>query len=160
MNNPDYQRLREQAWRRKLTLAELADLRAARPESAVEMELEAALSDALERLPEAPVPSNFTTRVLQGIEREVIPSAPGARDWSWIWRVFAPRAAVAMLVIGSGVFAIHQHQVQQRAGMVESLKTVAAVQSLPSSQALQDFDVIQKLDSNPAADKELIALLQ
>lgn len=160
MNNPDYQRWREQAWRRKLTQTELAELRAAHPEAAAEVEIEATLSDAMARLPDAPVPSNFTARVLQGIEREALPTEPGSRRWSWVWRVFVPRTAVAMLVIGGSVFAVRQHQVNQRTIMAESLKAVAAVQALPSAQALEDFDVIQKLDSNPAADKELIALLQ
>lgn len=160
MNNPDYQRLREQAWRRKLTEAELTELRAANPEAAAEVELEAALSDVMERLPDVPVPSNFTARVLQGIEREAMPVAPGSRGWSWIWRVLVPRTAVAMLVIGGGMFAVHQHRLNERTVMGESLKWVAAVQSLPSPQALEDFDVIQKLDSNPAADRDLIALLQ
>lgn len=159
MNNPDYQRWRERTWRRKLTPAELAALRAAHPE-ATEVELEAALSDALERLPDAPVPTNFTARVLQGLEPEAMAIRTGNRDWSWVWRVLVPRTAVAMLAISVGVFTLHQHQVNQRTGIVNSIKAIAAVQSLPSAQALQDFDAIQKLDSDPAADKELLALLQ
>ena len=40
-----------------------------------------------------------------------------------------------------------------------SIATVAGA-PLPSPDALVDFDVVQKLDAAPAADRELIALLQ
>ena len=62
--DPVNQRWRELAWRRRLTEAELAEWRAAHPESAPDAETEAALSDALAALPDAPVPSNFTARVI------------------------------------------------------------------------------------------------
>src|SRR5256885_6899122 len=111
MNIPDYQRLRELAWRRKLTPAELAEWRAAHPEAAADAEAEAALSDALARLPDAPVPSNFTARVLQDLEREATRPAPRTRDWFWFWRVFVPRAAAASLVVGASLFAFHRHRI-------------------------------------------------
>ena len=65
-----------------------------------------------------------------------------------------------MLVLGVGVFATHQYRVKQRANIGDSLLTIATVPTMPSPQALEDFDVIQKLDSDSGADKELIALLQ
>lgn len=159
MNQPEHEQWRERFWRQNLTPEQLAELRAANP-AAAEAELEAALSDALARLPDAPVPSNFTARVLQGLEGEAIPATRKVRDWSWILRVFVPRAAVAMAVIGLGAFAFRQRSVKQTTRMAESLRAVAAVQIVPSPEALENFDVIEKLDSNPAADKELIALLQ
>ena len=160
MNNPDYQRLHELAWRRRLTEAELAELRAACPEATADSEAEAALSDALARLPDAPVPSNFTARVLQGLARETLRPAPRRRDWSWVWRVLVPRMAVATFIVGASLFGYHRHQVAQRTAVGESMMTVSAVQSLPSPQILEDFDVIQKLDTTPPADKDLLALLQ
>ena len=160
MNHPDYQRLRELAWRRKLTEAELAEFRAAHPEAAPEADAEAALSDALARLPDAPVPSNFTARVLQELERDARRPARRTRDWSWVWRVVVPRAAMASLVVGASLFAYHRHRVAQLFAVGSSIKTVAEVQSLPSPQILEDFDVIQKLDTTPPADRELLAWLQ
>lgn len=162
-NDPVYQRLREIGWRRKLTEAEAAELRAwlaAHPEASAEHEGEAALNRVLVRLPDAPVPSNFTARVLQALEREERNAAPRARDWNWVWRVLVPRTAAAMLVLGVGAYALQQNRLKQRAVIRDSLVTIATVPTMPSPQALEDFDVIQKLDSDSAADKELIALLQ
>lgn len=159
-NDPLYQRLCEISWRRKLTEAEQAELRtwlAAHPEATAGHELESALEDALVRLPDAPVPSNFTARVLLAIEREERQSAPRSRDWTWVWRVLVPRTAAAMLLLGVGAMATHQYRVKQRTGIRDSLVTIATVPSMPSAQALEDFDAVRKLDS---ADTELIALLQ
>lgn len=162
-NDPVYQRLREIGWQRKLTEAEQAELSAwlaAHPEAANEHEIESALDNALIRLPDAPLPSNFTARVLQAIEREETESAPRPRDRSWVWRVLVPRSILAMLVFGVGALAAHQYQVKRLTAIGDSLVTIATVPSMPSPQALEDFDAIQKLDSDSAADKELIALLQ
>lgn len=159
MKPTEHELWRERFWRRRLTAEQVAELRAANPD-ATDAQLEAALSDALVRLPEAPVPSNLTARVLQEIARETATPASTRRDWSRVFRVLLPRTAVAMLVIGMGVFGFRQHQAKQRAVIANSIKAVAAVPTLPSPQALEDFDVIRKLNSNPAADQELIALLQ
>lgn len=162
-NDPAYQRLREIGWRRKLTEVEQAELRAwfaAHPEAAAEQEGESALNDALVRLPDASVPSNFTARVLQAIEREEKQATPCSRDWAWVRRFFVPRTAAAMLVLGVGAYAVQQYQVKQRTIIGDSLVTIATVPTMPSPQALEDFDAIRKLDSDSAADKELIALLQ
>jgi hypothetical protein len=159
-NNPVYQRLRELAWRRRLTEAELAEWRAAHPQAAAEADAEAALSDALAALPNAPVPSNFTARVLQRLEGDARRPSPRKRDWFWVWRVLVPRAAVASLVVGASLFAYHRHQTAQRIAVGVSIRTVAGVRSLPSPQILEDFDVIQRLDTTPPADRELLAWLQ
>jgi len=148
------QRLRELAWRRKLTDAELAQWRSAHPEGATEADTEAALSDALARLPDAPVPSNFTARVLQGLEREPMRPARPARKWPWVWHVLVPRAAVAMVVMSFGLLGYQQYRVKQRMALKDSLVTIAAVPSLPSPEILQDFDVIhviQKLNAGIVA---------
>src|ERR1700690_4482069 len=63
--------LRELVWRRKLTEAERAGLRAP-PETQADLEFESLLTEGLARLPDAPVPSNFTARVLQAAEREAM----------------------------------------------------------------------------------------
>jgi hypothetical protein len=162
-NDPVYQRLREIAWRRKLTDAEQAELRAwlaAHPEAAAEEDGESALNSVLGRLPDAPVPSNFTARILQAIEREEQQAIPRLRDWAWVWRVLVPRTAAAMLVLGVGAYAVQQYRMKQRTVIGDSLVTIATVPIMPSPQALEDFDVIQKLGSGSAADQELIALLQ
>ena len=46
---------------------------AAHPEAQADWEAEAGLNDALGRLPDVAVSSNFTARVLQAVEREIAP---------------------------------------------------------------------------------------
>ena len=60
----------ESLWRRKLSEAERATLRAS-----PELELEAKLTAALGKISEASVPSNFTARVLAAVELEEMRSA-------------------------------------------------------------------------------------
>ena len=166
-NDPVYQRLRELGWRQKLSEAEQTELRAwlaAHPEAAAEFEAEKALNRALASLPDAPMPSNFTARVLQAVEQaereQERQAAPRRRDWAWIWRVLVPRAAVAAVVIGAGGLAYQQHRAHQIVSYGNSIETVLGVPTLPDAEILADFDVIQQLDANSAADQELIALLQ
>lgn len=157
-------RLRELNWQRPLTEAEQAELSAwfaSHPEAKQEWEDDAALSRLLERLPNAPVASNFTARVMDAVGREQVqPARQPFLEWSWIWRVFVPRLATAMLVMMAGVFAYHRHEVAQRKALAQSIVAVADVRSLPSPQFLQDFDAIRRLNPTPSADKELLALLQ
>ncbi|MEY2466714.1 MAG: hypothetical protein QOD03_1235, partial [Verrucomicrobiota bacterium] len=73
MNESDYNQLREKNWRRKLTAVEQTELRAwlaAHPEASADWEAELSLTETIVRLPDAPVPTNFTARVLQAIEQE------------------------------------------------------------------------------------------
>jgi len=77
MNN-EASKSRESLWRRKLTAAARADLRA-QPDLA----LEAQLTAALEKIPAAPVPSNFTARLLETIEREEKSAARSRGRWHW-----------------------------------------------------------------------------
>ena len=162
-NDPVYQRLRELGWRRKLTETELAELRAwlaAHPEARGEHEIEAMLNSALARLPDAPVPSNFTARVLQAVERDAA-RTQRKPDWAWVWRVLVPRAAVATCVlVGAGLFANHRFVVWQRESTARSIKIVAATPSLPGPEILADFDVIRRLEATGTADTELLAALK
>jgi anti-sigma factor RsiW len=163
-DNLAYQRLRETAWRRKLTDAEQVELRAwlaAHPDARADWETESALNEALTRLPDAPVPSNFTARVLQAVERdEAASERERAPRWVWTWRALVPRAAVIVLVVGAGLFAYQRHALAQRVELARSVATVADVRSLPSPQFLEDFDVIRRLHPTPPADKDLLALMQ
>ena len=111
-NDPIYNRLRELSWRRKLTAAEAAELQAwlaAHPEARADWEAEAGLNEALGRLPDAPVPSNFTARVLQAVEREAAAELRRRRTWQvWLrWR-WLPKAAVAAVVLGAGLVSYQQ----------------------------------------------------
>src|ERR1039457_2212594 len=103
MNDP-FSKLRETSWRRELTSAEESALRdwlAEHPEAREDWEADAALNRVLERLPEAPVPSNFTARVIQAVELEkaVALREPESR-WKWVWRSFVPKVALAAVFVG------------------------------------------------------------
>jgi len=158
-NEPLQNPLHELVWRRKLTDAERAGL-GAQPEVQADLEIESRLSEALARLPDAPMPSNFTARVLQAVEREG--ARPRATNWSWTWtwRVLVPRAAVAAVVIAFAGLGIHRHELNAyRATLARNVVLVAAAQPLPSVDALKNFNATQRM-SQPRADDELLVLLQ
>jgi hypothetical protein len=161
MNESLFNQLREQGWRRKLTDAEEVEVRAylaAHPEAQPDWQTEIGLNAALGKLPDAPVPSNFTARVLQAVERETAGASRGFAS-NWSWHSLLPRAAVAAVVIGLGLISFQRYEAAKRAEMVRSIVAVADVQSLPSPAVLKDFDAIQ-LSSAAAADPELIKLMQ
>ena len=160
-NEPLQNQLRELAWRRKLTDAEKTGLRA-QPEAEADLELESRLSEALARVPDAPMPSNFTARVLQAIEREEARTAP-TRSWFWFWhwRVLVPRVAVAVMVLGLAGLAYQRHELGQRAELARDIALLAEAQPVPSVEALKNFDAIQRMSQTTTrADDELLALLK
>lgn len=160
--DPVNQKWREISWRRPLTEAEQAEWRAAllaHPEAQAEAEAEAALSAALAKLPDAPMPSNFTARVLQSIEREEAAAQrqPTRMRPSW-WRVLAPRLGVAGLVLGSAVFFWQRHNVQQQQ-LVNAAREVAEARVLSDPAVLDDFEIIASLTpTETAADDGLLAM--
>ncbi|HHY84834.1 MAG TPA: hypothetical protein GYA07_04765 [Verrucomicrobia bacterium] len=160
MSDPNPDRLRETAWRRKLTPAEEAELRAwlaAHPEEQSDWELERTLTDRLFQLPDAPVPSNFTARVLQAVEREqTVPTR--ARAWSW--RYLLPRAAIAGFLLTLGIVAYNQRQQALWASFGTDVAMASEVVATLPPEVVRDFDVIRRLDGSPAPDEELIALFQ
>ncbi len=165
-NDPLYTHLRQLSWRRHLTAAEQAELRAwlaAHPEAQADWEAEARLNEALGRLPDAPLPSNFTARVLETVHREA--AAPGrglALKWpGWQrWQRWLPKAAVAAVVLGAGLVSYNYMVHARYAEFAGSVVAVADVSSLPGPDILKDFDAIQALDHPPAADEELLRLLE
>lgn len=155
----------ELLWRRSLSEAERAQWRAwleAHPAAREEWELECALTETLSRLPDAPVPSNFTARVLDAVEREELSPAAARMParLARFWRHWLPRFAVAALLLGAGVFFHYRHQAQQRAELRRSLTLIAGMPAVPSPQALEDFEVVRHLSRTPPWDEELLALMQ
>ncbi len=162
MNDPLYDRLREANWRRKLTAEEGAELRAwlmAHPQAEADWEAEAGLSEALNRMPDAAVPTNFTARVLQSLEREIAVSPRPESLGSRTWRSLLPKVAVAGLVLGLGIYSYEQHQADQRAEFARNVAVVTGV-PMPDPELLQDFETIRRLGQTPRADDELLALLK
>ena len=163
-HNPVYNRLRETSWRRELTDAEQAELRgflASHPEAQADWEVEAGLNAGLNRLPNAPMPSNFTARVLQAVELESAVAGrkrPKPITSVWWWRVFVPRTAVALVVVGAGWFGYQHYRTDEQQSIAEGLAVVATVESPPSSLVLEDFEAVRRLNPTLVADEELLAL--
>ena len=143
---------REALWRRKLSEAERAAL-LGQPE----LELEARLTEALRQLPDAPVPSNFSARVLQAVDLEEARSAR-ARGWGWDWHWLLPRLAVATAIVLVAGVGLQQHQLaRHRANVAPGLSRMASVKTVPSVDALENLDVIQPMSQPAHSDPELLA---
>jgi hypothetical protein len=155
-------KLRESSWRRKLTEAEQAELRAhlaANPADRADWEMESALNAAFTRMPDVPVPSNFTARVLQAVEREEV--RPHGWSWRWNWHALVPRAAFAAAVIAFSGLVFHHHEIySQRAALARNVAFVTRGQPMPSREALENFDTIRRMSQPQRADEELLALMQ
>ncbi len=163
-NDPLYNELRESSWQRKLTAAEEEALRhwlAGHPEAQADWEMETALSQALGRLPDASVPSNFTARVMQAVEREEVAASRQKQGGSfWARLRWLPRIAVAAVVLGTGLISYERIQANQTREQIRAVKIVAEVSSLPDPAVLKDFDTIQALNQTPSADEELLQALK
>ena len=162
-NDPIYNRLRERSWRRKLTAAEAAELRAwleKHPEARADWEAEVELGAALDRLPDAPVPGNFTARVLQAAEREAAAELRRPQARMRFWPRWLPRMAFAASLLAAGVVSCLLVEHAERKRLVESVAVVADVTSLPSPEVLQDFDAIRVSNAAVAPDEELLAALK
>ena len=165
-NDPTYNRLRELSWRRKLTASEDAELRAwlaAHPDALADWEAEAGLSEALGQLADATVPSNFTARVLQSVEREEAARLDRQREKWLVWRGWRwlPKVAVVAVVLSAGLVSYEQAaRAARRAEYARSVAAVSDVSSLPGPEALKDFDAIRVSNPTPVADEELLAALK
>ena len=123
------------------------------PDNQIDQRLDALLL----ALPDRPVASNFTARVLQAVERgEKQPRKLSGQ----LLRFWLPRAAVAVLALGLGMFGYLQYDHHARAKLAKSVAAVSQVSSLPRPDVLQDFEVVLRLSRTPPADEELLALLQ
>lgn len=151
-NQPDKQP--EALWRGQLSEAERAALRG-KPE----LELEGRLTRALSEVPDAPVPSNFTARVLAAVELEERRQSRQS-GWHWSWRALWPRVAVAAAVLLVAGVSIQRYETKSaRVSLAKNLAEVAQ-KDAPSMDALADLDAIQRMSQPGRADGELLAALQ
>ena len=105
------------------------------------------------------MPSNFTARVLEAVElEESRPRAP--LELGLNWPRCLPRIAVAAaFVLCRPDACIITRLNSQRIALAQNVALVAGSQPLPSVDALENLDAIQRM-SQPRADEELLALLQ
>jgi hypothetical protein len=158
--------LREASWRRPLTTAETDELHkqlAGKPDAKADWEAELALTEALRSLPNIPLASNFTARVVDAALRD---SAAGQRKWHWLrlahWplRRLLPRLAFGLAVAAVGFFSFHQLHEAENERIGRSARVLSEVASVPGLDALSDFEAIRVMDAAPAADEELLRLMQ
>ena len=166
-NDPFYRHLRESGWRRPLSAEEEAKLSKwldVHPEAQADWEAEIGLNQALERLPEAPaVSSNFTARVMQAVELEksrAEQALPSNRVSLFGLLRWLPKTAVAALTVGLALLSYHHFREVHRVQLARDAVVVSEVASLPNATVLEDFEVIRAMSRTPAADEELLKLLQ
>jgi len=149
---------REIRWRRPLTPAETACLRswlAEHPGEQAAWEDEEALGRLLEGLPEAPVSSNFTARVLQAVEREDRRAAQDRRggfSWRGWWGRALPRLAWGGTAAALVLVSVHQYQSLERARVARDMARIALVSALPPAEIFADFEVISQLGKHPSPE--------
>jgi anti-sigma factor RsiW len=169
MNEAEFNELWERALCGRLTAPEQARFHAqlaADPALQALWAEEQQFSRLLRQLPDAPVPSNFTARVLQAVATESRTPIAGPQPLPWLaWlRAFGwtrATVAIASVALGAVLLVDHQRDVALRAHLAESISAVSSFASLPSVEILQDFEAIARLDQTPAgADEELLAALQ
>jgi hypothetical protein len=162
MNDQAYQKLIERSWRRTLTPEEHAAAQSylqAHPKAQADFSAEAALTQALARLDDLPVSSNFTARVLQALEADEHRIRAYDRAHSR-WRPrWLTKAAFAGLIVSATLLAFHQHKVAGRAEMARSVAAVSNVAQLPPIEWLEDFEAIHRLSQVQWVDEDLVALL-
>src|SRR5437867_3289304 len=134
MNDETYNELLEASWRRKLTAEEQAQLRAwllAHSEAQADWEEEALLTQQLERLPNAPLSSNFTAQVMQKLDLDL---ARGERERKQrprpVWARLVSRYASVILMALLAGFGVHRYREHQRIEMVKSVSNVTPVASV------------------------------
>jgi hypothetical protein len=119
--------------------------------------LDKQLDRILRALPDRPVASNFTARVLQEVSRLDRQPAPARRNFFSAW---LPRFAPAALALGVAFFTYEARTNARSAELARSVAAVTQVASLPSPDVLKDFDAVRCFNVKPGADRELLALLQ
>jgi hypothetical protein len=169
MNQLEYKRLREIGWKRKLSAEEEISIQAylvAHPEDQADWEDDQTLTHVLDRLPNAPLPSNFTAQVMLALDLEIAAEARKARptrDWRWWLHQFFPKAALGLLTVSLGVLGMTQYRNHLREEMMHKTVELTHVASvLPEAEMWQDFEAIRRLNTSvPAAsDDELLAALK
>lgn len=163
MNNAMFEELLALRQKRPLTPDELARVDgwlAMHPADRPRWSEEAALSKALRRLPQPPVPSNFMARVWQDIEaaeRKAMTAEIGWRAWLR-WPSLAQQFAVAVLLFAA-VVLFQGRRARSPVQVARSIEQVATFARVPSVEFLKDFEAISRLNQ-ASADVELLAAFE
>lgn len=165
MKNDPLQRLRETAWRRKLTPAEeteLLRLLGADPAAQADWEAEQALTGSISRLPAPVVATNFTKQVMDAVSAEQRVQAQRSGSLAGWWRRFGWRPRLAVLGGATALVAVMmvQHRIQVQQEVVLGVRMLSPAAMVPSMELLSDFDAIEKLGQVAPTDEDLLAALK
>lgn len=137
--------------------ARLESLLAAHPEARAGWEEDLALGRALQSLPDVPLSSNFTARVLQAVDLDIAREARPPRSW---FRVLLPRLCGAAAAVLLAFFGVQEYRAVQRMELAKDV-SLMEMAKLPDAGVLQDFDAINQLQQVAvASDEELLQALQ
>lgn len=163
MNQPEFKNLLQTVHARDLTDAELAKLEHWLAVNPDEQDAWVALEHLLVALPDAPVATNFTARVLDKVRRaEATGQALGQAWWrKLLASQFRPIqiAAAAALVIVIGGVGYQSHLNQSRAEMAASVASIASIAEFTPG-FLADFEAIEAIAQADPIDEELWAALK
>jgi len=163
--NHNHEKIRELTWRGPLSPAQRQELKAwleAHPAEKESLALDSRLTESLHKLPDAPVSSNFTARVLEQVQLEQAATRRKASRTSFIfrWRWLIRTASAVVIVAAAGVTWKQVQSARTAEEIARSVTMVSEVTSLPDADVLRDFEAIQALSQTPAADMDLLALLK
>jgi len=162
MNDAEYRELVETSWRRPLNEEEQARLRgwlAVNPQAQPDWEDEVILNQALARLPDPPVSSNFAALVMQAIDRDETAALRPRTFMDRLREMFrrrAPRVAWALALAMVVWIGVRQHQRASRHELATGLATLVNVAAVQDPKALQDMEAIQQLSYRAAPEDEEI----
>ena len=129
---------------------------AAHPDERAAWEQDRALGRALQSLPDAPVSSNFTARVMQELDLAEAREERKSGGWRFLW----PRLGWATAALALAVFGAQQFRSNQRTQLASDAALVSKdIARLPD--AFRDFDVVESLgEITPASDDGILIALQ
>lgn len=147
MNDVRHEELMRLSLKRKLTPEEESRLEAwlaANSKARAAWNEDRALGRALHSLPDVPVSSNFTARVLQAVELNERHEQRAAKR-SWL-RVLWPRVAWGLAAGLLACAGIIEYRVIKGGQFAEAVKNVSGdLAALPAPEALEDFDAINHM---------------
>jgi hypothetical protein len=162
MSEKEFEELMETRWRRELTSQERAALQiyfSTHPHAQVAWNQESGLSHLLEKLPDVPLSTNFTSLVMQAVEREGMKTKQSASPvLHWLKFNWLSRAAVAGLIVCASLFSVQQYRAAKRTEIAQNVVAISTAATVPQ-EWLQNFDAINRL-GQPPVDNELLAALQ
>lgn len=129
-------------------------------------EQEQSLDRALDRLPNIPVSTNFTTLVLQSVRSETRPAVPTKSRWPFPLPYLRLAAGLVVVAVG-GLYSVNEYRKSEQREMVRSVASFTGVASAIASEespnlVFQDFDAIKRysIPADSELDLELLVALQ